>query len=390
MSSSCWLDFKLFQDSNGHHPSQTVIFHDNGSLWWIKVVADWPLPKSVLDLGYLKRRSVFRQFIEAIDFAQLQLLDDTVTNITLTLNEQTQNPIIIIREGFQTSENYFMALAHRVCCSITEDPNKVPYPSLDRCRGLRKFEASHLQKVEDITPTVSIVLVKQRKFAYKSIDRLIYVPGDAEHVMDEIDALSQFRGHPNIAQLVGLVVSANPYKTNPSTDMLPVITGFLVEFYSGGSLEQIIETKKVLDHALLVQWALQVGEALRSLHMSGRTHLDIKPSNIVLDSQKNAILIDIGGTGGFGLEWLSPEMEMSIRQNTEKIPTNASFAERVATDCWAYGKVLSALAIESDTVGGAERLQSIARRLTEAIPVARISLDHALEELRDNENHCHP
>jgi hypothetical protein len=31
--------------------------------------------------------------------------------------------------------------------------------------------------------------------------------------MNEIDALAQFRGQPNIAQLVGLVVSENPYKT---------------------------------------------------------------------------------------------------------------------------------------------------------------------------------
>jgi hypothetical protein len=34
-------------------------------------------------------------------------------------------------------------------------------------------------------------------------------PGDTEHIMNEIDALAQFRGQPNIAQLVGLVVSEN-------------------------------------------------------------------------------------------------------------------------------------------------------------------------------------
>ncbi|KAL5332150.1 putative serine-threonine protein kinase [Aspergillus crustosus] len=384
--SSCRLDLKQFQDTNGDHPSQTLIFHDDGSLWWIRIVADWPLPKSVKDLGYFKRRSGFQQFFEAIDFARLQLLNNTVTHIALTLSEQTQDSIKI-RDGFQTSDNYFMTLAHRMCCTITEDPNKVSYPPLDQCWGLQKFEACHLQKVEEITPTVSIVLIEQHKLAYKSIDRVIYVPGDAEHVIDEIEALSHFRGHPNIAQLVGLVVSANPHRTNPSVDMLPVITGFLVEYYSGGSLEQGIETNKVLDDALLVQWALQIGEALQSLHLSSRIHLDMKPSNIVLDSQKNAILIDISGTGGFGLEWLSPEMEMFIRRNTENIPANASFAERIATDCWAYGKVLSILAIKSDSAGGVERLQSISRRLMEAIPEARISSGHALEELRNNESH---
>ncbi|KAL4937124.1 hypothetical protein BDV06DRAFT_216136 [Aspergillus oleicola] len=176
----------------------------------------------------------------------------------------------------------------------------------------------YLQEVEDIAPTVSIVLVEQRQFAYKSINRPTYVPGDAEHILDDINALSQFRGHPNIAQLV-------------ATNMPPVFTGFL----------QIIERNEVPNNTLLVQWALHIGEALQSLYLSGRTHFDIKRSNIVLDSQKNAILIDI---------------------------------------------VLLTLAGKYGTIG-AESLQSIARRLTEAIPEARISLGHALEELRDNKSY---
>ncbi|KAL6239578.1 hypothetical protein BDW75DRAFT_227197 [Aspergillus navahoensis] len=344
-SSPRWLELKSFRDSNGHHPSQTVVFHHNGSSWWIRVVADWPLPNPVLELGYLKRRSIFQQFIEAIDFARLQLLDNTVTKVALTLNEQTQNSIII-RDGFQTSENYFIAVAHRMCYRIMEDPNRV------------------------IAPTVSIVLVDQRKFAYKSIDRLIYVPGDAEHILDEIDALVHFRGEANIAQLIGLVVSSNPYKTRTLTDMPAVITGFLAEYYPGGSLEQIIEKN-------------EIGKTLESLHLSNRTHLDIKPSNIVLDAQKNAILIDISGTGGYGLEWLSPEMDTAVRQNMGMVPTDAPFKERVATDCWAYGRLLSILAAKCGTGGAAEKLGSVALCLTKANPEDRTSLSDALAELHE-------
>ncbi|KAL3479076.1 putative serine-threonine protein kinase [Aspergillus californicus] len=345
---SCRLDFKSFRDMHGHHPLQTVIFYDNGCLWWIRVAVDWDLPDPVLNLRYLKRRST---------------LHNTVTNIALTLDTQPQNPIPI-RDEFRTSENYFITYW-----------------------GLRQFKASHLQVVDDsFAATVSLVQVEQGNFVFKSIDCPLYIHGDAEHVLDEIDALSQFIGHPDIAQLVGLVISENPYHTHPLTDIPLVIAGFLLEYYPGGSLAQIIARNEIPDERLLVQWAIQVGTALDALHRNGRTHVDFKPENIVLDSQNNAILIDIGGTGGFGLEWLSPELTAPLEENLENVPTKAPFEQRVGTDCWAYGKVLSILAEGSGTLGGAERLRSIACRLMETVPEGRIPLGRALEEMRDTKS----
>ncbi|KAL5361066.1 hypothetical protein BJX96DRAFT_151350 [Aspergillus floccosus] len=94
-SSSRELEFKSFQDWNGDRPSQTLIFHDGSSSWWIKVEIAWSLPESLLGLGYFKRRSTLQEFIKAIDFSQLDLVDDTVTRINLTLAEQSHKPIPI-------------------------------------------------------------------------------------------------------------------------------------------------------------------------------------------------------------------------------------------------------------------------------------------------------
>jgi hypothetical protein len=115
--------------------------------------------------------------------------------------------------------------------------------------------------------------------------------------------------------------------------------------------DRLSKSSKKTRNDLLVYWTLQVGGALESLQQGGHTRLDTKPSNTALGSQQNAILIDIGGTGGFTLEWLSPEMAASIQQNTEMIPINAPFEDRVATDCWAYGRLLSSLGGRSSTVG---------------------------------------
>ncbi|KAJ5827600.1 hypothetical protein N7447_004363 [Penicillium robsamsonii] len=377
-SLSSSLEFKSYQEWNGDRPSQTLIFRNNGSSWWIKVVVDWSLPESILHLGYLKRRCLFQTFVEAVDFSQLQLLEDTVTMLTLSFTGQRDNSVTI-RDRHRAIPNYFIGVAHQICCKITEDPRRVIYPTFDRDRYHPIFEASYLRDIKAIAPTISTVFFNQQKFAYKTIDRPIYEPGDTNHILDEIDALTQLRGQPNIAQIIGTVVSENPYKTYPSTDMPAVIIGFLLEYYPGGSLEEIIREATV-QSGLLVQWALQIGRALESLHTRGRSHLDIKPSNIVFDDSRNAILIDISGTGGYMWEWLSPEMQMLIQQNGEIVPANTPFEARVATDSWAYGRLLSTIAEKCGT-GRDENLQLVASGLTKTAIESRISLSDALAKL---------
>ena len=77
-----------------------------------------------------------------------------------------------------------------MCCKITEDLKRVTYPTLDRARCLPTFEASCLQNVEVIAPTVSTVLINQLKFAYKTIDHPVYEPGDTNYILDEIETLA--------------------------------------------------------------------------------------------------------------------------------------------------------------------------------------------------------
>ncbi|KAH8430495.1 uncharacterized protein LDX57_008157 [Aspergillus melleus] len=326
----------------------------------------------------------FREFIKAIEFAELALLDDTVTLISLTLAEQSNKPLPIrnVPSNDQTEANHYFSVAHQVFFQIEEDPRRTIYPILDQAQDLPTFEASHLQDEEDIAATVSTVYFKQKQLAYKKIDRPIYEPGDTEHILNEITALEQFRGRSNVAQLIGLVISDNPYKTRPATTSSPVITGFLLEYYPGGSLEQVLAETQDQDDSLLRRWALQIGRALQTLHVQRRTHLDIKPSNIVFDANQNAILIDISGTSGYGWEWLAPEMQQIIERDAETAPASTAFDKRVATDCWAYGKILSTMATRLGTNGLGKRIKSISDALTTTDPKARVSSSHALDMLR--------
>ena len=160
VSSSRELEFKSFQDWNGDHPSQTLIFHDDSSLWWIKVEIAWAIPEPILKIRYLKRRSMFQEFIKAIDFGQLDLLDDTVTRISLTMTDQIHKPfpIRIVPNDYQTGANYFLSIAHRMSFQIGEDPGRTIYPALNQAQDLPTFKASLLKDHEVIAPAVLIML----------------------------------------------------------------------------------------------------------------------------------------------------------------------------------------------------------------------------------------
>lgn len=373
------LKFQGYQEQGGGYLSHTLIIHRNGLAWWAKVGMKRPLPESIMELGFVKRYPAFREFIKAIDFGQLQLLDNTMSSITLTLTEESQNSIPI-RHELQSASNCFMAISHQMHYEIAEDPERVIFPTFDQIQGLRTIDASCLQDTETIAATVSTIVLEGQKYAYKRIDHLFHGPGDTQPILDEINALVQFRGRSNIAQIVGIVVSEHPYKTCPSSEMPRVIRGFLLEYYPGGSLEEITHEGVAPSHSLQVRWAIQVGKALETLHKEGRAHLDIKPSNVVLDDQRNAFLIDISGTGGYTSGWLSPEMEMFIEQNNDKAAADAPLETRVATDCWAYGRLLSTIA-EKSGLGGGEGLRSIGGDLTKANPEARSTLSDTLAML---------
>lgn len=83
------------------------------------------------------------------------------------------------------------------------------------------IEASCLQHAELVAPIVSTFLFEQQKISLQNgwVPYLQYGDTKLSWKRSDIDALAQFRGESNIALLVGVVITENPYKTCPSTDM---------------------------------------------------------------------------------------------------------------------------------------------------------------------------
>jgi TolB-like protein len=86
--------------------------------------------------------------------------------------------------------------------------------------------------------------------------------------------------HPNIA----IVYEVAEHQGEPYLAM---------EYVEGHSLSQELETGP-LPQNLLVEYALQITAALEHAHSRGVLHRDIKPGNILVNSQRNIKLVDFG------------------------------------------------------------------------------------------------
>jgi len=69
---------------------------------------------------------------------------------------------------------------------------------------------------------------------------------------------------------------------------------YVMECIDGWSLSEVVESGKVLSEKIALVYIRQVAEALAEVHAHNLLHLDIKPSNIMVDSKGRAVLIDFG------------------------------------------------------------------------------------------------
>lgn len=72
-------------------------------------------------------------------------------------------------------------------------------------------------------------------------------------------------------------------------------TAYIVmEYIQGYSLKNVIDNKGILPEKLALGFTHQIGDALSFVHQKQIIHLDIKPSNILIDRKGQAKLIDFG------------------------------------------------------------------------------------------------
>lgn len=69
---------------------------------------------------------------------------------------------------------------------------------------------------------------------------------------------------------------------------------YVMDYIEGGSLKDYVENNGHLSDKKACSYILQVADALKYLHSFNILHLDIKPSNILIDNNERLVLIDFG------------------------------------------------------------------------------------------------
>lgn len=96
----------------------------------------------------------------------------------------------------------------------------------------------------------------------------------------EAQNLSKLK-HPHIVNVMEFFEANNTYY-------------YVMEFLGGGDLDRLIMRNGALSEDETAKYVKQMGSALSFMHQNKMLHLDLKPKNVMLNSNGDAILIDFG------------------------------------------------------------------------------------------------
>lgn len=69
---------------------------------------------------------------------------------------------------------------------------------------------------------------------------------------------------------------------------------YVMNYHANGSLQEYVKKNGALPEAKALNYTRQLCDALRHIHANNILHLDVKPSNIMIDNDGNLVLIDFG------------------------------------------------------------------------------------------------
>lgn len=229
----------------------------------------------------------------------------------------------------------------RLHVHVTEDLNEIiQYPPVSSVQHLPgpRFSESQVHFDSHISGFVYKVNVGEKVYIKKEIPG----PDTVEEFLYEVNALYSLQDSKSVIKYEGLI----------EDDSGELIKGVLISFAEQGALVDIIFDWKdtpQLPWSRRERWAWQIIQGLSEIHEEGFVQGDFTLSNIVIDADDNAKIIDINRRG-CPVGWESPELSKLIDAGHR-----ISIYIGVKSDLFQLGMVLWALAAEQDEPERRER-----------------------------------
>ncbi|CAZ79840.1 unnamed protein product [Tuber melanosporum] len=220
----------------------------------------------------------------------------------------------------------------RLHVHVTEDLHEIiPYPPVVAIAHLRcpKYRESELEFDSHLSGFVYKVKVNGDVFIKKEIPG----PDTVDEFLYEINALYALADSENVIRFGGCVVDEDRKK----------VKGLLISFASKGALIDIIYHERGrLSWETREKWAKQIVSGLSEVHEAGYVQGDFTLSNIVIDENGDAKIIDINRRG-CPVGWEPPEVTAMI-DGLQRIGMYIG----VKSDIFQLGMVLWGIAHEMD------------------------------------------
>lgn len=224
----------------------------------------------------------------------------------------------------------------RLHVHVMEDRNEIiNYPTVRQvqhlgCQRIRERDINFDSHMSGFVYKVSVgqeVLIKKEIPGPDTIDEFLY----------EINALNRLRYSRNVISFFGVVVD----------DHDEHVKGLLISFAGQGALIDLLYDNRQGSESgtpwlIRERWARQIVEGLSDIHESGFVQGDFTLSNIVIDDEGDAKIIDINRRG-CPVGWEPPEATPLI-ESGQRI----SMYIGVKSDLYQLGMVLWALATQED------------------------------------------
>ena len=108
-----------------------------------------------------------------------------------------------------------------------------------------------------------------------------------------------------------------------------------MEFVAGETLYDIFKKEGQVSEERVKRYFIQVAEALKVVHANNFLHRDLKPDNIIIDSQDRAVLIDFGATKEF-IAGQTRELSVTLTKGYAPLEQYSYKSKRwAATDIYA-------------------------------------------------------